>query len=71
MEEEPRMMSLAQAAASVGAGVVYRPYPGAPAEDGTIVSVNDTYVMVLYVGDRTPKATRAADLSLLSGGARP
>lgn len=62
------MISLGQAAAAVGAGVVYRPNGGnyPTAEDGTIVSVNDRYVMVLYVGDRTPKATRAEDLTFLS-----
>jgi len=59
------VISLSQAAAAVGAGVVYRPSHG-PAEDGTIVSVNDRYVMVLYAGDRTAKATRAEDLSFLS-----
>jgi len=61
------VISLSQAAAAVGAGVVYRPVHG-PAEDGTIVAVNDRYVMVLYVGDRTAKATRAEDLSFLSLG---
>lgn len=63
-------MSLGQAAAAVGAGVVYRPNGGnyPTSEDGTIVSVNDRFVMVLYVGDRTPKATRPEDLSFLSQG---
>lgn len=58
-------MTLDEARAQVGAGVVYRPHPDAPAEDGTITSVNDQYVFVLYVGDRAPKATRAEDLTLL------
>lgn len=61
------MISLGQAAAAIGAGVVYRPQHG-PAEDGEIVAVNDRYVMVLYRGDRTAKATRAEDLSFLSVG---
>ena len=59
-------MKLAEAAASIGAGVVYRPGDWASPEDGMIVSVNDQYVMVLYVGDRTPKATRAEDLAFLA-----
>lgn len=61
-------MTLSEAAASIGAGVIYQPGYWAPPEDGTIVSVNDAYVMVLYVGDRAPKATRAEDLEPLAGG---
>ena len=57
-------MTLDQARARVGAGVVYRPH-GAPAEDGVITSVNDRYVFVLYAGDRTPKATPAEALTFL------
>lgn len=59
------MMSLGQASAAVGAVVVYRPGNGRN-ENGTIVSVNDCYVMVLYGGDVSPKATSAEDLSFLS-----
>ena len=61
-------MTLDQARARIGAGVVYRPHPDAPAEDGTITSVNERYVFVLYAGDRTPKATPAEALSFLVGG---
>lgn len=58
-------MTLEQARQNIGGGVVYRPFPSAPAEDGTITRVSDSYVFVWYVGDRTPKATRAEDLTLL------
>lgn len=58
-------MTLAEAREHVGRGVVYRPHPGAPAEDGTIIRVGDSLVFVLYVGDRNPKGTRPADLSPL------
>lgn len=51
----------------VGDGVVYRPYPGAPAEDGTVTELRSGgLVLVLYVGDRTAKATRITDLEPLS-----
>lgn len=45
-----------------GDWVVYRPFPGAPAEDGRVVGVVDRYVHVLYKGDTTPKATDPSDL---------
>jgi hypothetical protein len=56
----------------IGQGVVYRPYPGAPAEDGTVLKVNApaNLVHVLYVGDRTAKATSADQLSSLTGDSR-
>jgi len=50
----------------VGRAVVYVPYPGAQAEDGTITSVNDDYVFVRYAGDNASKATRPEDLQWLS-----
>lgn len=59
-------MTLEEAAEHIDSGVVYRPHHGAPAEDGTIVRVTDFHVFVLYVGDRTPKATRPEDLTLLA-----
>lgn len=34
-------------------------------EDGEIVRVSDLYVFVLFVGDRTPKATPPGALTLL------
>lgn len=49
---------------TVGRWVIYRPHPDAPAEDGEIVRVTATgTVFVLYRGDKTPKATRPADLT--------
>lgn len=62
-------VTLVEARERIGTGVVYRPYPGAPGEDGEIVRVNDAYVFVLFVGDRSPKAVRADDLVFLTGGA--
>jgi hypothetical protein len=59
-------MTIEQAREHIGHGVVYRSYPGANGEDGTITSVNDSYVFVLYAGGTTPKATRPADLELLA-----
>ena len=46
-------------------GVVYRPYPGAEPEEGTITSVNDSYVFVRYGRQRGSVATSPADLELL------
>jgi hypothetical protein len=57
-------MTLDEARDRIGAGVVYRPYPSASAEDGDITSVNDSYVFVRFVGDRQAKACRAEDLEL-------
>lgn len=56
-------MTLDEARAHVGDGVVYRHAGGA--EDGTITSVNDSYVFVRYAGRTTPAATRAEDLEPL------
>jgi hypothetical protein len=53
--------------ATVGAAVVYRSHPGAPAEDGDIVRVSDRFVFVRFVGDRHPKACRAEDLTVAGG----
>lgn len=48
----------------IGTGVVYRPHPNARAEDGEVVGTNAPagLVYVLYVGDRTAKATPASML---------
>ena len=44
-----------------GDWVIY--YPGyGEREDGEVIRVTDGLVMVLYSGDRTPKATRPEDL---------
>ena len=45
--------------------MVYNPGDGRP-EDGEIVRVSDLYVFVLFVGDRTPKATAPGALTLLA-----
>jgi hypothetical protein len=62
-------MTLDEARAHIGAGVVSRepdnPGHGRP-EDGEIVRVSDLYVFVLFVGDRTPKATPPGALTLLA-----
>jgi hypothetical protein len=61
-------MTLEEARRHIGSGVVYKPRPGTydSAEDGEIVRVSDSYVFVLYVGDRSAKATRPEDLTLLT-----
>lgn len=59
------MMTLVEARTRVGAEVRYHPYPGARSEVGEIVAVNDSLVFVLYLGDRTAKATRPEDLTLV------
>ena len=58
-------MTLDEARARIGAGVVYNPGHGAR-EDGEIVRVSDLYVFVLFDGDRAPKATPPGALTLLA-----
>ena len=58
-------MTLDEARAHIGAGVVYNPGHGAR-EDGAIARVSDLYVFVLFVGDRTPQATPPGELYLLA-----
>ena len=57
-------MTLDEARALVGCGVVYRPGHG-PAEDGVVVSVGPVYVHVRYRGDETAKATHPDHLEPL------
>lgn len=57
-------MTLDEAHAHIGHGVVYRP-AHAPAEDGVIVRVNDQWAFVRY-GGHGIKATDPARLELLS-----
>ena len=57
-------MTLNEARAHIGAGVVYNPGHGRP-EDGEIVRVSDLYVFVVFAGDRTPKATPPGALTLI------
>lgn len=61
-------MTLDEAREHIGHGVIYRPYIGglARAEEGTITSVNDSYVFVRYAGDVGSKATSPEDLTLLA-----
>lgn len=61
-------MTLDEARANIGAGVVYQPYPEAAREDGAIIRVTDRYVFVHYRGDAGPKATAAECLTLLADG---
>lgn len=59
-------MTITEARENIGAAVVYRPNPNEPtAEEGDIVRVNDTWVFVRYLGDRTPKATSPHNLELV------
>jgi hypothetical protein len=51
----------------LGQEVVYK-RPGVRPERGTIEGVNDAYVFVLFLGDRTAKATSAADLTFAAPG---
>ena len=51
---------------SVGDWVVYRPYPGGPAEDGEVTEIRDDLVLVRYRGDVTAKATRPGDLQVMT-----
>jgi len=57
-------MTLDEAAANVGAGVVYRSMGGI--EDGVITSVNSRVVFVRYKGDNGSKATNPGDLTFLA-----
>ena len=59
-------MTLTEATAHVGAGVVYIPENGAR-EDGVITSVTSRWVFVRYRGDAGAKATNPGDLTLLAG----
>ena len=60
-------MTLDEARAHIGDGVVYTPDDG-KREDGTIEAVSSVYVFVHYAGDRGCKATYPEDLTLLAGG---
>jgi len=61
-------VTLDEAREHIGHGVIYRPYIGglARAEEGTITSVNDSYVFVRYGTRRTSAATSPEDLTLLA-----
>lgn len=60
-------MTLTEAAAHIGSGVVYIPEHGAR-EDGVITSVTSRWVFVRYAGDAGSKATNPGDLTLLAAG---
>ena len=66
-------MTLDEACAHVGHGVVYRPrserrpWADPPGEQGVIASVGHVWVFVTYGPGSTPAATDPADLTLLAG----
>jgi hypothetical protein len=66
-------MTLDEARASIGHGVMYRPHgehrPWAgPPEEGVITDVGHVWVFVCYgTPGSTPRATNPADLELLAG----
>lgn len=53
-------MTLNECRAAIGQRVIYA--SDRDREEGTIASVNQRYVFVIYDGDRSPKATDPADL---------
>jgi hypothetical protein len=57
-------VTIDEARANIGSGVIYRPHPQALPEDGEIVRCSDSMVFVQYVGNRQPKATRPEDLRM-------
>lgn len=57
-------MTLKEAAANVGARVVYTPAHGAR-ETGVIKAVGSRFVHVAYGNETTAKATRAEDLQFI------
>lgn len=60
-------MTITEARDNEGARVLYQPEGGKP-EYGTITGFSTlALVFVRYDGDRTSKATRPADLTLLGG----
>ena len=65
-------MTLDEACAHVGHGVVYRPrseyrpWADPPGERGVIASVGHVWVFVAYGTGSTPAATDPADLTLLA-----
>jgi hypothetical protein len=63
-------MYLREAAENRGAGVIYRPSPGAQLEDGTITGTSDSYVFVLFRGDLAAKAVRPEDLTFSNDALR-
>jgi len=56
------MISLEEARAGVGRKVRYNSQGADCEELGVVSSVNDSYVFVLYLGDRIAKATNPASL---------
>ena len=61
-------MTIEEAHAHIGDGVVYAPAHG-EREEGTITSVNDRFVFVRYGSRRTSAATDPAALFLLASPA--
>lgn len=54
----------------VGIGVVYRPHPGAPAEDGEVTELREAGAMVRYSALGPAKLTRYEGLTPLAGAPR-
>jgi len=63
-------MTIEEAEAHIGDGVVYAPAYG-EREDGVITSVTRTHVFVMYAGDLHSKATSPGDLFLLAAALAP
>lgn len=61
-------MTIEEARAHIGAGVTYNNRYG-PYEEGVITSVSDSCVFVRYGSDVAGKATKPADLELLTAPA--
>ena len=60
-------MTIDEARAHIGDGVIFHPRDTIWVEEGTITSVNDRWVFVRYGRSRTSAATDPADLTLLAG----
>jgi len=58
-------MTLDDARKNIGERVMYFPSPASGGEAGTITSVNDKYVFVLFAGDQGSKACDPATLTLM------
>lgn len=64
------MMTLDEARAHIGDGVIYRPRGGGidSTEEGTITSVSDRFAFVCFGRSQTSAATDPDDLTLLAAG---
>lgn len=62
-------MTIAEAQAGLERGVVY--HNGTRFEDGVIVAVGNTYVHILFDGDRGAKAVRPEQIEFANDAANP